>query len=329
MKYVEFINDIIKKKVLEPERILLFGQNISAGSCISGFTRGLKVKPGSQIINSPNCENTLCGIGLGAMMNGVDAIFFMKQLDFLLLGIDQLVNTYNIARRKSPKSSFTIMPVIVDSGYEGPQSALNNLPDFCSIARIPGYTITNKTDADEILNKHMIAPGFRIICISQRLMKKEILEPSCISMNEDSSLFQYTQGGDATIVCFNLSLPYGLEIYRRMKKNNLNGSLFSVNAALPVSWERIVKDVQRTKQVIIIDDSKSVNTPWQSLLNELHAKGDLKKYQIVQRSYEGYWCRPNHDLLEINYDKVIADITFGKILTHSKPKLDQSSTIKT
>lgn len=308
MKYVEFINDMIKKKVLESERILLFGQNISAGSCLSGFTRGLKVKPGGQIINSPNCENTLCGIGLGAMMNGVDSIFFMKQLDFLLLGIDQLVNTYNIARRKSPKSSFTIMPVIVDSGYEGPQSALNNLPDFCSIARIPGYTITNKTDAHEILNKHMIAPGFRIISISQRLMKTEILEPSCVSMNEDRSLFQYTQGEHATIVCFNLSLPYGLELHRRMEKNNLSGSLFSVNAATPIDWGKIVQDVKQTQQVIIIDDSKSVNAPWQSLLNELHAKSGVKKHQVIQRSYEGYWCRPDHDLLQINYDKVIADI---------------------
>jgi len=108
MKYVEFINDILKKKILEPEHILLFGQNISAGSCISGFTRGLKVKPGGRIINTPNCENTLCGIGFGSMMNGVPAIFFMKQQDFLLLGIDQLVNTYNIIRRTTPKASFRV-----------------------------------------------------------------------------------------------------------------------------------------------------------------------------------------------------------------------------
>jgi len=313
MKYVEFINETVRKKVLEPEHILLFGQNIAAGSCISGFTRGLKVKSGGRIINTPNCENTLCGIGFGSMMNGVPAVFFMKQLDFLLLGIDQLVNTYNIVRRKAPKSSFTIMPVIVDSGYEGPQSALNNLADFCSIARVPGYTITNKIYAQEIINKHLTTPGFRIIAISQRLFKTEIVDIPCIYMNEDRSLFQYAQGTDVTIVCFNLSLAHGLEIHRRMAEKNIQASVFSINAAMPIAWDEIMGDVQATKRVIMIDDSKSVNTPWQNLLNALYTQGAMEKHVIVQRSYEGYWCRPHHDQLQMDYDKVIADLGFQKV----------------
>jgi len=307
MKYIEFINDIVKKKVLEPERIFLFGQNITAGSCISGFTRGLKVKPGGRIINTPNCENTLCGIGFGCMMNGVSTIFFMKQQDFLLLGIDQLVNTYNIARRQSSKASFTIMPVIVDSGYEGPQSALNNLPDFCSIARIPGYTITNKTDAEEIINKHLITPGFRIIGISQRLFKTEIIDIPCVKMNEDRSLFQYIKGEDVTIVCFNLSLPYGLEIHLRLQEKNVSASVFSINAAMPIPWDEIVSDVRITKRVIIIDDSKSVNASWQGLLNEFHAQGVVEKHMVIRRSFEGYWCRPHHDQLDIDYERIVKD----------------------
>jgi len=314
MKYVEYINDLVKKKVFEPEHILLFGQNIAAGSCISGFTRGLKVKPGSRIINTPNCESTLCGVGFGSMMNGVPAIFFMKQQDFLLLGIDQLVNTYNIIRRKAPKSSFTIMPVIVDSGYEGPQSALNNFADFCSIARIPGYTITNKIDAQEIINKHLIAPGFRIIGISQRLFKTELIDIPYVSMTEDRSIFQYTKGTDVTIACFNLSLPNGLELQRRMATKDIQASLFSVNAAMPVAWDEIIKDVQITKRVIIVDDLKSFNAPWQGCLNALYAKGDMKQHLIVQRSFEGYWCRPHADQLQMDYDKIIADFNFQKAL---------------
>ena len=70
------------------------------------------------------------------MMSGVSGIFFMKQLDFLLLGIDHLVNTYNIIRNvqeKYPNGSFTIVPTIVDSGYDGPQSSFNNLNDLISV----------------------------------------------------------------------------------------------------------------------------------------------------------------------------------------------------
>jgi len=129
MKYIEFINQLIKEKVLEAEKIVLFGQNISAGSCISGLTRNLKVQNG-LIINTPNSENTLCGVGFGLMLNKISSIFFMKQQDFLLLGIDHLVNTYNIIRQKEPSASFTIVTVVMDHGFEGPQHSFNNFGDL-------------------------------------------------------------------------------------------------------------------------------------------------------------------------------------------------------
>ncbi|MDE2588107.1 MAG: hypothetical protein KGL95_00350, partial [Patescibacteria group bacterium] len=150
MKYIEFVNNLIKQEISKTENLVLFGQNINAGSCLGGLTKGLSVKNNSKIINSTNSENTLCGFGFGMMMNGISSIFFMKQLDFLLLGIDQLVNTYNVIRnlKLHNGTSFTIFPIVVDNGYQGPQSSLNNLADFCSIARIDGFTITNKWDAE-------------------------------------------------------------------------------------------------------------------------------------------------------------------------------------
>ena len=98
MKYIEFVNATLKQEVLKHEKLVLFGQNISAGSCLGGLTRGLKITENSKIINSTNSENSLCGFGFGLMMGGINSVFFMKQLDFLLLGIDHLVNTFNIIR---------------------------------------------------------------------------------------------------------------------------------------------------------------------------------------------------------------------------------------
>jgi len=221
MNYVTFINDLIKQQVRKEEKIVLFGQNISAGSCISGFTRGLKVKQDSYIINTTNAESSLVGVGFGLMLNGVSSVFFMKQLDFLLLGIDQLVNTYNFIRLRKTNASFTIMPVVVDSGYEGPQSRLNNLADFCSIADIEGFTITNKTDAERIIKSEMISPGFRIIALSQRLFKKEIIDADAVDSSQDNTLFQYADGTDATVVCFNFAFPQGLELCCKLKEHGI------------------------------------------------------------------------------------------------------------
>ena len=85
MKYIELINELLKNEVSKHEQLVIFGQNVSAGSCIGGMTRGLTVPKTGKIINSTNSENSLCGFGFGMMINGISSIFFMKQLKILIL----------------------------------------------------------------------------------------------------------------------------------------------------------------------------------------------------------------------------------------------------
>lgn len=305
MKYIEFVNELIKKKILEAEKTVVFGQNISAGSCLGGLTKNLQTKESGLIFNTQNSENGLCGVGFGLMLQGVNSIYFMKQLDFLLLGIDHLANTYNFIRRKSPSASFTVFPIVVDSGYQGLQSSLNNFGDFCSIARVPGFAITNKTDAKEIINSHLISPGFRIIGIAQRLFNEEILDEESAYINEEKTVFRYKNGKDATIVCFNFSFPYGLELYRRLGEKNIEASLFTVNALTPTKWEKIVESAQETKNLVVIDDSKSENLSCYSLINDVLNGCSLKNNILIKKDMSGDWLSPNPDILNINYENVI------------------------
>jgi DNA (cytosine-5)-methyltransferase 3A len=98
--------DIITKEMgVEPIRInsnLVSGQNrerlywTNIPNLTQPEDKNIKLSENSRFINSTNAENSLGGFGFGLMINGASSVFFMKQLDFLLLGIDQLVNTYNI-----------------------------------------------------------------------------------------------------------------------------------------------------------------------------------------------------------------------------------------
>ena len=312
MKYLEFINKKIKENVAMHEKLVLFGQNINAGSCLGGLTRGLKVKNDSLIINSTNSENSLCGFGFGLMMSNISSIFFMKQLDFLLLGIDHLVNTFNIIRNNQQmisNASFTIMPIIVDSGFQGPQSSHNNLGDFCSIARIKGYTITNKFDAEKIIDSKLLSPGFRIIGVSQRLFKNEIIEPeNVVFVNDEFSLFQYTDGKDVTIVCFNFSFPQGWDIMYKLKEKGIESSLFNVNSPVSINWEKIIENVGKTKKIIVIDDSKSVNVNCDALLAEICGNINLIKKIVFKKKLDKNWLNPIDDQMELDFDLIISEI---------------------
>lgn len=312
MKYLEFVNSLLKNEVAKQDKLVVFGQNISAGSCLGGLTRGLSVRNNSKIINSTNSENTLCGFGFGMMINGVSSIFFMKQLDFLLLGIDHLVNTYNIIRnaKQDNSSSFTIMPIIVDNGYQGPQSSFNNLPDMCSIARIPGFAITTKWEIEKIISSELISPGFRIITVSQRLFKEELLSPEKLYYSNDkNTVFQYSSGHDATIICFNFSFPQGWLLHQELSKNNINTSIFNVISATPTEWNRIIESVQNTRKLVIIDDSKSNNLACDALVTDICGTCDLKKKIILKRQLSDGWLNPTSDIMELDMKHIMNELT--------------------
>jgi len=189
MKYIDAVNGAIKDVLKARPDTVAFGQNIDAGSCLMGLTRGLSEATGATIINTPNCENSLVGFGFGMMMGGGNAVYFMKQLDFLLLGIDHLVNTFNVIRLNPPVGSFTIVPIIVDNGFQGLQSSFNSFGDLCSVARIQGYTVVSGPDIDLVLRARLVAPGFRIIAVSQRLFARDVYRPECVAAVGPDSVF--------------------------------------------------------------------------------------------------------------------------------------------
>ena len=306
MKYVQYINSLLKEHINDTDDLVLYGQNIDAGSCLGGLTRGLSTPSNSAtILNTANSENCLVGVGFGLMINDVPSIFFMKQLDFLLLGIDQIVNTYNIIRRSTPSASFTIFPITVDSGYEGPQASLNNLDDFCSIAGVEGYSVTNKVDAKEIISKYLTKPGFRIISVGQRLLQQDTLDLPCVAKDKDANYFQYMVGDDATIVCFNNALQYGHNLHNIMRDRQLSASLFSVNSHLYKDYSLILADIGRTKNLILIDDTKSRNRLSDQFLISVLSAQRLKNKIVVARPISDETFSPCKDSLDIDYKKIV------------------------
>lgn len=300
MNYIAHVNAELKRILGATSRpTVLFGQNVAAGSCLSGVTPGLRTGGNLRVLNTPNIENTLVGAGFGLMMSGVDAIFAMKQQDFLLLGVDQLVNTFNMVRLQPFVGSFTILTVMVDSGWEGPQSRFNNFGDLCSIAHVPGYTITNRHDVTAVLDAHLTRPGFRIIGISQRLFRQDVVtvdEP--VVVHGDADFLRYAEGDAATIACFNLSLPQGLALRASLAEQGKKASVFSVNAQIVEDWRPILDDAARTGALVILDDSRSANRACHGL--ELAVRRALPTVRVTtaERRFDVRDIPPNADLFE-------------------------------
>lgn len=297
MNYVGYINQLMCEKLKQTPDTVCFGQNISTGSCLSGLTRGLPEGDGKLVVNTTNSECTLTGAGFGLLAEGMNAVFFLKQQDFLLLGIDHLVHTWNAMRAQGFKGSFTIMAIVVDNGYEGPQSCLNNLADFCSISKIPGYSLSNKEDIDAIIKDQFLEAGVRFIAVSQSLFRSEmgLFEDGGEAVDPANHIRKYGAGKDVTIVSLNFAFSQAQELYGNLQADQIDGSLFNVSSMMPDSWGRIFQHAAQSKRVVICDDSKSVHKQSAHLASLIKAHVEGCDVLVLDRSYQEEWSFPNAD----------------------------------
>ena len=195
----------------------IFGQNITTGSRISGMTHNIEKIKKIKIYNTQNSEATLVGFGLGMMLNKKNSIYFAKQLDFLLLAMDQIVNTFNYVINKKFLGNFSIITYIVDSGFEGPQSRLHSLQEISSLSFVQSIYLVFPDDM-RINLKKLKGSNFNIFCLSQRYFKSEE-NPKLIKSFQKNEIFQYRKGSKGSIIAFGFSAYKALEIIKKKKLN--------------------------------------------------------------------------------------------------------------
>jgi len=285
--YIRHIIDRVNEVTARCGPVLLYGENIDTGSRISGLARGLTVNPAGRILNVGNCELAHCGIGFGVMIDRGNAALFMKQLDFLLLGLDQLVNTFNFIRAYRPKDqvgSFTIFLIICDQGHQGPQSSMNSASDFASMANVDVYCLNAASDAAAVVGDRFVAGGFRVMCLSQRLFGAPALDLPAQWHSADRAIFRYRSGDDATLLCYNFALRQGVELADRAAAAGLATDLFHANFVPGADLSPLVESCKRTGKLAILDDSKSVTKFGDMLLARLlTARVDVEVLNLTRR----------------------------------------------
>lgn len=244
--------------------LVQMGENIDKGSRLCGLARNL---PG-VLTNIGNCELTHAGTGFGLMLNGVHCVLYVKQLDFLLLAMDQMAHTMRLIRAHgaAPAAGFTIVAIVCDQGWQGPQSSLQTLHGICSTVRADGFSPVVRAEAERIVSKQLTRPGFRILAVSQRLFGAPALELPVLWESEDQGCFQFARGEDATVACFGFTQDSGAGLVARMAEQGRSASLFSLHAVAPHRWERIVDDARRTGRLIVLDSGGETLSPAHKLV---------------------------------------------------------------
>jgi pyruvate/2-oxoglutarate/acetoin dehydrogenase E1 component len=308
ISFTQYVNKKIRDQFSNYKDSVIFGQNIVAGSRISGLGSKLEDINGVRAINSTNSENSLMGFGLGLALSGMPTLFLMKQHDFALLGIDQLTNTTNLLRNGRFLAPFIVLMVVVDSGYEGPQASLSSLDEFASLARVPVHFLSTKESID-VAFKKAESPGLYFLALSQKNMKKSIdktLTP--ITEYDEAILYgknnEINEEAKIALIFYGVEISFAEDIVNNIGISEKECDLFVITELSKEDGSsNLFSKVLQYEKIIIIDTGKS----------EIHFSSELawllkesgKNVHKFQRRSSNKWSEVTNDELEFGTDEII------------------------
>lgn len=305
MSYVAEVNSELISQISRFPRVVVYGQNVNAGSKLGGLGKGLAETSSAVVINTTNTENSLVGMGMGMMLRGQPSVLLLKQEDFLILGMDQLVNTWNALRVKDEATfvPFVIGVIVVDSGWEGPQSGLNATSELASLARIPWVTPTGLQDLAPAM-RYVFQGGPRMLAVSQRLFKRDMVEPSYENVEVLERAVIYDLGPTDSerpdvLVSVNFSLPEVLGAIAGTGKSRSRGlTLINYFAGPYEISEPIAAKLEDARSITVISDEKTEFAGvFESLVSSIR-RCATGRVETVRRVPEKCWSEPSSDAFD-------------------------------
>ncbi|ANQ10279.1 Pyruvate dehydrogenase E1 beta subunit [Plasmodium coatneyi] len=212
----------------------------------------------ARVLDTPICENSFMGLGIGSSINGLRPIVEGMNLSFLILAFNQISNNACMMRYMCD-GQFNIPIVIRGPGGVGKQLG----PEHSQ--RIESYL--------------MSVPGIKIVSCStpfnaRGLLKSAIRDNNPVlflehvllyNVEEEIPLLPYTlpidraevvrRGNHLTILCYGITRHIALEAAKELANINIQVEVIDLISLKPFDLETIGNSLKKTRKCLILDES--------------------------------------------------------------------------
>jgi pyruvate/2-oxoglutarate/acetoin dehydrogenase E1 component len=216
-----------------------------------------KVYGRSRLIDTPVSESACTGAAVGASIVGMKPIVVHPRMDFMLYGMDSIVNqaskwSYMFGGQTS--APLTVRSIINRGGEQGAQhsQALHSW-----FAHIPGLKVVmpySVADARDLLVASVLSPDPVIYIDDRWLYNLEAELAPCKASSLDSFKPHYlSHGDDITIVGSSYSSHIALETSILLQDQNIHSDVIDLRVVSPLDVSLIISSITRTRKLVVID----------------------------------------------------------------------------
>ena len=255
--YREAVKAGLREALIGDPHVFLMGEDVGryggAYACSKGF---LDEFGPERIRDTPLCESTFVGAGIGAALGGMRPIVEVMTVNFSLLALDQIVNNAATLRHMSG-GQFSVPLVVRMATGGGRQLAAQHSHSLeVWYAHVPGIQVVapaTVTDARHMLGLALREPDPVFI------FEHALLYPMEGELDESppADLLHAAirrPGNDVTVVTYGGSLWKCLQAAETLAKSGVEAEVIDLRSLRPLDMPTVLASVARTHRAVIVDE---------------------------------------------------------------------------
>jgi len=249
--YREALRQGLYEALEKDERAFLMGEDVGKYGGTYAVSKGMLEKFGPERVrDAPLSELGFVGAGVGAALGGMKPIVEVMTVNFIMLALDQIVNTAAMLRHMSG-GQFSVPLVVRTSSGAGRQLAAQHSQAFEAwFAHVPGLRVVAAATVDDArgLLGAALAQDDPVVLFEYPAlfeMKGEIAEKS---VDLRSSKIR-RQGGRVTLVTYGACLPKALKA-----AEEIDAEVIDLRSLRPLDMQPILESLRKTRRAVVVDE---------------------------------------------------------------------------
>lgn len=258
LRYIDGIQQALREEMARDATIRVLGEDVTLGGPF-GATKGLVEEfTASRIINTPISEATIVGMAVGAAITGLRPVLEIMFIDFITLGMDQLVNHAAKLHYMTGGQLEVPLTIRATGGVGGGYGAHHSQSLEAWFTHVPGLKVVapyTPSDAKGLL-KSSIRDNNPVLFLEHRGLYWSRGEE--LPANDVVPLGQAIvrrAGKHVTILAVSKMVGTALKAAEKLAADGIDAEVIDPRTLAPLDLETIVSSVRKTGHLVIAHEA--------------------------------------------------------------------------
>jgi pyruvate dehydrogenase E1 component beta subunit len=257
--YRDAVRTALQTLLREDERVFLMGEDVGRYGGPYAVSKGLLEEFGEdRVRDTPLCESTFVGAGIGAALGGMRPIVEVMTVNFSLLALDQVVNNAAVMRHMSGGQFQVPIAVRMATGG-GKQIAAQHSHSLENwYAHIPGIKVlapATVQDAHDMVLAAVEDPDPVFVFEHQMLYGIDgELDTSATPPSPWKAAVRRA-GTHVSLIAYGGSMHKALTAAEELEEAGISAEVVDLRSLRPLDRGTILESVSRTHRAVVIDEA--------------------------------------------------------------------------